>query len=83
MTPPVPRDVLLKIRKLASLPEEVRQSEWAVSITRLTVLKSLCRDPEVANRFVTHLAVKTFENAKQGHGRRRTQANRPMRATRR
>ena len=48
-----PRDVLRKVRKLALLPEEVRRSRWAVSITRLTVLKSLCQEPDVANRFVT------------------------------
>jgi len=75
MTPPLPRDVLLKIRKLASLPEEVRQSEWAVSITRLTVLKSLCRDPEVANRFVVYLALKTFENLKLRQERSPTDAS--------
>ena len=43
-----PRDVLRKVRKLALLPQEVRQSRWAVSITRLTVLKSLCQEPDRA-----------------------------------
>ena len=36
-----------------------------MSITRLTVLKSLCQQPERANRFVAHLARKTFENLNQ------------------
>ncbi len=60
------RDVLAKVRRLALLPEEVRQSRWAVSITRLTVLKSLCREPEVANRFVTYLGRKTLERVERG-----------------
>ncbi|OWK43733.1 hypothetical protein [Fimbriiglobus ruber] len=65
MTPP-PRDVLFRIRKLAALPEEIRQSRY-VSITRLTVLKSLCQEPEVANRFVTYLARKTLDSVHQKH----------------
>ena len=51
MTLPPPRDVLIRIRKLAGLPEEIRESRWAVSITRLTVLKHLCQQPDLANRF--------------------------------
>ena len=69
MTHPVPPAVLVKVRKLARLPEEARQSRWAVSITRLTILKSLCREPSVANRFVTYLARKTLERIDQGQGR--------------
>jgi hypothetical protein len=59
MTESVPREVLHKVRKLAQLAREARQSRFAVSITRLTVLKSLSQQPEVANRFVTHLAQRT------------------------
>jgi DNA-binding MarR family transcriptional regulator len=66
--PPSP-DVLRKVRKLALLPDEARQSRWAVAVTRLTTLKSLCREPEVANRFVTYLARKTLERVRQGKGR--------------
>jgi hypothetical protein len=69
MTPAVAPDVLRKVRKLVLLPQEVRQSRWAVSVTRLTTLKSLCRDSEAANRFVTYLARKTLERIKQGKGR--------------
>lgn len=69
MTPPPPRDVLLRIRKLAGLPEEIRESRWAVSITRLTVLKSLCQHPDVAHRFAAHLARKTLEHLNEEQGR--------------
>jgi hypothetical protein len=68
MTQPTPRDVLLKIRKLALLPDEVKQSRWAISVSRLTSLKSLCQQPEVANRFVAYLASKTLERVRQGKG---------------
>ncbi len=64
-----PRDVLLRIRKLAGLPAEIRESGWAVSVTRLTVLKSLCRQPDRANRFVAHLARKAFEHPNELKGR--------------
>src|SRR5947209_4972424 len=66
MTQPPSRDVLARVRKLAQLPEEARHSRFAVSITRLTVLKSLCREPEVAARFVTYLARKALEHAMCG-----------------
>jgi hypothetical protein len=41
MAEPLPRDILLKVRKLARLAAEVRQSLWAVAVTRLTTLKGL------------------------------------------
>lgn len=69
MNASVPREVLTRVRKLALLPDEVRQSRWAVSVTRLTSLKSLCQDHGVAKRFVTHLARKTLERVRQGQGR--------------
>src|SRR5438876_552256 len=69
MTQSVPPDVLRKVRKLALLPEEVRRSRWAVSVTRLTILKSLCQETALANRFVTYLARKTLERIEQGKGR--------------
>jgi hypothetical protein len=61
--------VLRKVRKLAQLPEEARQCRFAVSVTRLTVLKSLCREPDVASRFVTSLARKTLERVEREQGR--------------
>ena len=66
MTESIPPDVLRKVRKLAHLPDEARQSRFAVSVTRLTVLKSLCGHLEVANRFVTYLARKMLERVEQG-----------------
>src|SRR4051795_10488290 len=65
MRQPVPQDTVRKVRKLAQLPEEARQSRFAVSITRLTVLKSLCREPEVGARFVTYLAQRTRERVEE------------------
>ncbi len=65
MMPSPSRDDLQRIRKLAGLAEEIRRTQWAVSITRLTVLKSLCQPHERANRFVAHLARKTFEHLNQ------------------
>jgi hypothetical protein len=66
MTEAAPREVVRKVRKLAQLPEEVRHSRWAVSVTRLTVLKSLCQEPQAAHRFVTSLARKTLERVERG-----------------
>jgi hypothetical protein len=77
MTEPIPPEVLRKVRKLAHLPEEARQSRFAVSVTRLTVLKSLCEQPEVATCFVTYLGRKVLERVKQGKGR----TSRPKGAT--
>ncbi|HEY1189611.1 MAG TPA: hypothetical protein VGE74_18335, partial [Gemmata sp.] len=65
MTPSPSRDDLQRIRKLAGLPDEIRQTRWAVSVTRLTVLKSLCQEHGRANRFVAFLARKTFEKLNQ------------------
>ncbi len=63
---PIPRDILHRVRKLAQLPDEARHSRFAVSVTRLTILKSLCQQPVVANRFVTYLARKVLERVQQG-----------------
>ena len=71
MSQAVPPEVLRKIRKLAVLHEETRACQFAVSITRLTVLKSLCQEPTVANRFVTHLARQTLQRVKEGQGHTR------------
>lgn len=69
MNAAIPREVLTRVKKLALLPGEIKQSRWAVSVTKLTTLKSLCKEPEVANRFVAHLARKTLERVRQGKGR--------------
>src|SRR6266542_832678 len=75
MTETAQREVLRKVRKLAQLPEEVRQSRWAVSITRLTVLKSLCQGRDAAHRFAAYLAHKTLERI--AHEERRPTLLRP------
>src|SRR5262249_47828886 len=61
----VPPEVLRKVPKLAQLPDEARHSRLAVSTTRLTVLKSLCQQPEVASCFVTHLAQRTLQKVEE------------------
>jgi hypothetical protein len=38
-------------------------------VTRLTILKGLCQDPDVANRFVTYLVRKTLERVERGQKR--------------
>ena len=65
MAETVSQEVVRKVRKLALLPQEARQSRFAVSVTRLTVLKSLCRRPGAANRFVTHLARRTRQKVEE------------------
>lgn len=61
----VPAEVVRKVRKLVMLPDEAKHSRFALSITRLTVLKSLCREAEVTNRFVTHLAQRTRQKVEE------------------
>jgi hypothetical protein len=65
----LPRTVLDKVRRLAMLPVEVRQSRWAVPVTRLTILKTLCRDPQDAYPFVVHLAHKTLARLQRKQAR--------------
>jgi len=66
---PVPRAVLLRIRKLADLASEVEHGKFSLSVTRLTVLKSLCKDAEMAGRFVIDLAHRTCNHIAQGKRR--------------
>ena len=40
---------LRKVRGLAQLPHQARQARFAISIARLTILRSLCQQPEVAS----------------------------------
>lgn len=68
VTTSISKDVLARVKKLVLLPEEVRQSQYAISVTRLTSLKSLCREPKVAHRFAIYLARKTLERVRQGKG---------------
>jgi hypothetical protein len=50
-----PEAVLSRIRKLAQIAKELAEGA-NFSITRLTTLKSLCEDPEVAAHFAVYLA---------------------------
>jgi hypothetical protein len=68
MKPLPSRDDVQRVRKLAGLPDEIRRSRF-VAITRLTVLKSLCREPEIAHRSVAYLARRTFDAMEQPKGR--------------
>ena len=55
-----------KIRKLAETARELRQTKYALSITRLTSLKSLCQEADVAANFalyIAKLAVKQMESS--------------------
>ena len=55
------KNVAPKIRKLALTARELRQTKYALNVTRLTSLKSLCQEEEAAANFalyVTKLAVK-------------------------
>jgi DNA-binding MarR family transcriptional regulator len=69
MAPTPSRDDLARVRKLARLPDEIRATRFDVSITRLTVLKSLCREQATANRFVLYLARRTLDRIHNGKGR--------------
>jgi len=63
MSATVSRDVIRKVNRLVALPEEVAKGGLAISITRLTILKSLCKELEVAARFVGFLARKSLARA--------------------
>ena len=69
MTTTVPPEDLRRVRKLAQLPGEARESRFGLPVTRLTVLKHLCAPPEVAGRFVSYLARKVLERLEQGRSR--------------
>jgi hypothetical protein len=57
-----PKAVLSMVRKLSRIAREL--SEGAnFSITRLTTLKSLCKDPEVTAHFAVYLARHTSRRA--------------------
>lgn len=56
-----------KVHKLAQITEELKKGHGC-EVTRLTSLKSLCKDPAIANPFVTYLARKTVERVERGRG---------------
>lgn len=54
----VPSAIVKKIQTLAQIADDLRQGR-DYSITRFTMLKSLCSDPEAIAQFALHLAKKT------------------------
>jgi hypothetical protein len=58
-----------RVRKLAGLPDEIRHRPLGVAVTRLTVLKSLCREFELAHRFVAYLARRAFDATQEPNNR--------------
>ena len=59
----IPPKTLKKIQTLAQIAADLRQGE-DFNITRLTVLKSLCSDPEAAAQFALYIAKKTQQAMK-------------------
>ena len=60
----VPAKTVKKVRTLAQIAADLRQGE-DFNITRLTVLKSLCSDPDAAAQFALYLAKKTQQQMKR------------------
>jgi len=55
--------ILKTVQTLAQIAAELRQGKH-FKVTRLTLLKSLCSDPEAAAKFALHLAKRTLEKMK-------------------
>ena len=60
----IPATTLKKIRTLAQIASDLRQGK-DYSITRLTMLKSLCSDPDAAAQFAFYLAKKIQQAMKR------------------
>jgi hypothetical protein len=54
-----------KVRQLARIAQELRTGSH-FSVTRLSIVKGFCKEPEAANRFVVHLAKLTQTKMKKG-----------------
>jgi hypothetical protein len=78
--PSVPRVIVEKVRKLEEIAEALRQDEH-FSITRLTILKGLCKDTKAAGAFALFLARKVQRKLreKEAPKRYRTLVNRAVR----
>jgi hypothetical protein len=63
-------NIVTKLQKLAQVAQGLRKGE-SFSVTRFTSLKSLCEDPDTANRFVLHLAKLTCRKMKSSNKRLR------------
>ena len=60
----VPAATIKKIQTLAQIAADLRQGK-DFNITRLTILKSLCADPDAAAQFALHIAKKTHQSMKR------------------
>ena len=60
---------IAKVQKLRQLVADLRGSQQ-FEVTRLTVLKSLGKDPDLAHRFASYLAKKVMMRLKQGQERK-------------
>lgn len=67
-TPGPSRELAARVRRLVDTAAEAKHASSALPVTRLTVLKSLCKDPADAARFLLHLA--TAARDRIVHGRR-------------
>jgi len=63
----VPATTVKKLRTLAQIATDLRQGK-DFNITRLTMLKSLCSDPDAAAQFALYLAKKTQQAMKRPGG---------------
>jgi hypothetical protein len=50
------KNIAPKIRKLVETARELYQTKYALNVTRLTSLKSLCQEKEAAANFALYLA---------------------------
>jgi hypothetical protein len=69
----VPRPIAEKVRKLEEIAEALRQNEH-FSITRLTILKGLCKDTDVAGAFALFLARKVQKKMREQDAPKRYRA---------
>ena len=63
-TPPVARAVIEKVRKFVDIADGLRRGQ-RFEITRLTSLKSLCKDPIAARSFALFLAIHARKRAEE------------------
>jgi hypothetical protein len=69
----VPRPIADKVHKLEGIAEALRENEH-FSITRLTILKGLCKDPKAAEAFALFLARKVQKKMREKEAPKRYRA---------
>lgn len=60
---PVPKSIKTKIAKFRVMANALRKGDepWGIAVTRLTTLKSLCRDHQAASHFALFLTERSLE----------------------